>query len=225
VEAFQWYGIFLRHSEKSMPRARSSPTTSAVHELTKDGFRFVLTPVGITRAGHGFFWVGLCFCLGITVITASFLLLATGNSDGGVDSFDQLQSLPLLAWVVLGAFWVVSIWAALFGASMGIRSGVIEVAGNSLRVREKKLLSRRQHQWTNNELIAIQTGPSGFSVGRSKKTGRSGAAGKSIQQLHIHLSDGRRLRLFTGRDADELDWISSELRQALNLTHKAYDGG
>ncbi len=69
-----------------------------------------------------------------------------------------------------------------------MRSDVIEVAGDSLLVREKGLFGSRMRQWKREELKAIQSGPSGISVGSTRKTGRSGVAGFSIEQLHVYLT-------------------------------------
>jgi hypothetical protein len=205
-------------------RARRSFSESI--ESTAAGFAIRLSPVGISRAGHGSFWVGLCFCAGIAILATCFAVFPhLGATHKGVYVPPTHQPMPWFAWAFIAFFGVVSVAITLFGLSLGTRKAVIELAGETLRIEEKGFLSSHCAQWTRNELKAIQTGPSGFSVGGTAKRGRSATGGKSIQQLHVYLADGQRLRFLTGRDADELDWVAEQLRNGLSLTMVAYDGG
>ncbi len=199
---------------------------------TAEGFQLTLPPVGISRAGHGSFWVGLCFCAGVVVISVAWVLIAVAGAGVGqtrkgvyTPPDPNRPLLPWQMWAGMAGFGLASLATTLHGLSMGTRSAVIEVAGDSLLVREKGLFRSRTYQWSRDELKAIQSGPSGWSVGSTRRTGRSGVAGYGINQLHIYLKDGRRIRLLTGRDDTELDWIAAQLRVALGTTTTAYDGG
>ncbi len=199
---------------------------------TADGFQLTLPPVGVLRAGHGSFWSGLCFCAGIAILSVVWVLIAIagageGETRNGVYTPPDPNRplLPWQMWAGMAGFGLVSLATTMHGLSLGTRSAVIEVAGDSLLVREKGLFRSRSYQWSRDELKAIQSGPSGMSVGGGGKAGstRSGK-GLSIQQLHVYLKDGRRIRLLTGRDDTELDWIATQLRAALRTGKTKYEG-
>ena len=197
-------------------------------ERASDGLHFMLPSIGISRAGHGLFWVGLCFCVGCAVLQACFLVFPhLGETHKGVyiPPDRDPEPLPWQIWALLAAFWVVSLGLTLLGASLGLRSAIIDVSENSIQIIEKGMLRIRHLEYKREEISAIQTGPSGMSLGATKRTGSHGAAGMSIQQLHIYLKNGRRRRLLTGRDDDELDWLAVQLRLALSVPTKSYDGG
>jgi hypothetical protein len=198
-------------------------------ERTRDGLRLMLPPVGVSRAGHGLFWVGLCFCAGVAIISVAWVLIAgAGSTHKGVYTPPDPNRAPIpwQMWVGMSGFGLASLAVTMYGLSLGRRSAVIEVAGDSLLVREKGLFRSRTYQWSGDELKAIQSGPSGMSVGGGGKAGstRSGK-GLSILQFHVYLKDGRRIRLLTGRDGKELDWIAAQLRAGLSATTTKYDGG
>lgn len=196
-----------------------------VLEKTSKGFRLFLPAVGVSRAGHGSFWVGLCFLVGVAIISACFLIFPhLGETHKGVYIPPSHQPMPWPARTGMAFFGVFSLAITFFGLSMGRRTAIIEVDADALSIAEKGLVSHRRSRWTRGELRAIQVGPSGFSVGRTKKTGRAGAAGKSIQQLHVYLQGGQRVRFLTGRDYKDLDRIAEQLRNALHLSSTDYDG-
>ena len=194
---------------------------------TADGLQLTLPPVGLARAGHGLFWVGICFGAGVALMSVLWVLIAgTGSTHKGVYTPPDPKGAPIpwQMWAGLAGFAMVSLALALCGLSMAVRSGVIEVAGDSLTLREKGLFRSRTLQWNRQELKAIESGPSGMSVGPRRRTGRSGAGGYSIYQLHIYLSNGLRIRLLTGRHEKELDWIAAQLRGALRVGRTKYAG-
>lgn len=212
----------VRDSGEDQPkcsRAKMEPTAS--------GFQLTLPPVGVSRAGHGLFWIGLCFCGGVAIISVAWVLIAgAGSTHNGVYTPPDPNRAPIpwQMWIVLIGFELAGLALTMYGLSLGMRSAVVEVAGDSLLVREKGLFGSRTRQWKREELKAIQSGPSGMSLGSTRKTGRSGVAGFSIEQLHVYLKDGRRIRLLTGRDERELDWIAAQVRSASGATTATYDG-
>jgi hypothetical protein len=153
------------------------PKTRRVElEQTSEGFCITLRPLGVSRAGHGLFWVGLCFCAGVAIISAAFVLIAgAGETRKGVyiPPDPNRAPIPWQMWAGMAGFGSVSLALTLYALNMGMRSAVIEVAGDSLLVREKGLFGSRMRQWKREELKAIQSGPSGMSVGSTAKAGRT----------------------------------------------------
>ncbi len=196
---------------------------------TAEGFQLTLPPVGVSRAGHGLFWVGLCFCGGVAIISVSWVLIAgAGSTHKGVYTppDPNRPPIPWQMWAGMAGFALASLATTMQSLSLGRRSALIEVAGDSLLVREKGVFRSRTYQWSRDELKAIQSGPSGMSVGAGGRKAFSTRSGKgfSIRQLHVYLNDGRRARLLTGRDDQELDWVAAQLRAALRTGETKYEG-
>ncbi len=194
---------------------------------TPEGFQLTLPAVGVRRAGHGSFWVGLCFCAGVAVISVAWVLIAgAGATLKGVYIPPDPNRPPLSwqMWAGMVGFGLISLALTLHGLSMAMRSAVIEVAGDALQVREKGMFRNRTLRWNREELKAIQSGPSGMSVGSTAKAGRTHAKGWSIRQLHVYLNDGRRVRMLTGREDSELEWVAARLRAALGTGTTEYEG-
>ncbi len=194
---------------------------------TAEGFQLTLPPVGVSRAGHGSFWSGLCFCAGVAVLSVVWVLIASaGETRNGVHipPDPNRPLLPWQMWAGMVGFGLISLALTLHGLSMAVRSAVIEVAGDALQVREQGMFRIRTLRWNREELKAIQSGPSGMSVGSTAKAGRTHGKGWSIRQLHVYLNDGRRVRLLTGGDDKELDWVAAQLRAALRTGKTKYEG-
>jgi hypothetical protein len=104
-----------------------------------------------------------------------------------------------------------------------MRQGSFEITDQLLRVEQVSLLRRRRGEWPRERIVAVQTGPSGFTLGGgTRSTGVAVRGGMRIAELQVHLTDGNRIRLFTGRCEAELDWIAGQLRQALHVGTKMY---
>lgn len=194
-------------------------------EVMGGGSRIVLPRPGLSRAGHGMFWVGICFCIGIAIITAAFVIFPRlGSTEGGVYTPPSNESVPALVIIVLGAFWLVSLGTVLFGMNMGLRRGVVEVTGESLRIQQISPFSNRLVELPRGRITAVQRGATGLSIGSTRRAGRSGAAGKGVDELHIYTDDGARLRFFGGRETSELELVAAHLREALAVGTRRYDG-
>lgn len=105
----------------------------ATLDRTAEGFRVKLPPVGVSRAGHGLFWIGLCLCAGVAIISVAFVLIAgAGETRKGVyiPPDPNRAPLPWQMWVCMAGFGLVTIAMTLYGLSLGVRSAVIEVAGD-----------------------------------------------------------------------------------------------
>ncbi|MBA3753610.1 MAG: hypothetical protein H0X01_05625 [Nitrospira sp.] len=198
---------------------------------TAEGIQLTLPPVGVLRAGKGSFWSGLCFCAGIAILSVVWVLIAIagageGETRKGVYTPPDPNSplLPWQMWAFLIGFGLISLAVTLHGLSMAVRSAVIEVAGDALQVWEKGMFRNRTLRWNREELKAIQSGPSGMSVGSTRQAGRTHGKGFSVRQLHVYLNDGRRVRMLTGREDEELDWVAAQLRAALRTGTTKYEG-
>ena len=181
--------------------------------------RLKLDPVGISRAAHGLFWVGFCFCTGVAVIgTAMLVFPHVGSTVKGVYHRPSGQALPWPAWAVMGTFAAVSVGVAVAGLNMGVRREIVEVRDGALSIEQTDLFRTRQLKWPASKVVAIDARATGLSVGGTKQRGgvsRSGVHGRTIDALYVDSADGRSVRLLTGRDGAELDAVAAGLRDAI----------
>jgi hypothetical protein len=77
---------------------------------------------------------------------------------------------------------------------------IFQVVGDKLLITEEGPFRRTQQEWNRNEIALVGVGRNG-----------------SFLQLRIHPRHAREFALLTGRDRDELRWIATTLRGALNL--------
>lgn len=180
--------------------------------------RLELVPVGISRAAHGLFWVGICFCIGVAVIGMAMLVFPhIGSTVKGVHVPPTHEPMPWPVWVGMGAFAAVSIGVTLGGINMGMRRAVIEVRGDRLSIEQKDLFGTRRMQLRADEIAKVDARATEISVGGTRK--RHGVdrvvKGKSIHALYIDLKNGHTIRLVMGRDRNELDAIAAQLREAV----------
>ena len=161
----------------------------------------------------------------MAIITAAFIVLPrVGSTKGGVYTPPSNESLPAGVFIALGGFWLVSMGTVLFGINMGLRRGLIEVTADLLRIQQISPFSNRIVELPRGRVVAVQRGPTGLSIGATRRAGRSGAAGRGVDELHIYTDDGARLRFFAGRQSGELELVAAHLREALAVGTRRYDG-
>ncbi len=202
------------------------PKHSFAVETTQEGWRIELPRLSLFRAGHGLFWIGLCFCLGSAIISAAFIILPqVGSTEGGVYTPPSHEPMPTVFFVAIGLLWTCSLGTTAFAINMSVRRDDIELTANSLRINQVAPFLSRLAEIPRSSIAAIQRGPSGLAIGGTKETSRSGAEGKGVDQLHIYTNEGKRLRFFTGRTTSELEALATFLREKLGVSVKKYDGG
>jgi hypothetical protein len=153
-----------------------------------------------------------------------FLLLT--NFLAACDRPALCRVVPWPVWAGLAGLWGIVLASMLAGLNLCRCHGIVEVAEGFLRVEQANLFGRRQRQWPCEEIVAVQTGPTGLTNGGgTSATGVTIPGGTRVPELHLYTKDGERIRLFAGRSEEELDWIARELRQVLQVGTKDYNGG
>jgi hypothetical protein len=105
-----------------------------------------------------------------------------------------------------GVFGVIGLGLIGGAIHMTIHRAEIAFAAGRLLVLQFGLFGKRRHEWAMEELVAIRAAASDTSVGK-----------RSLMQLQIVPTGGKTVSLLTGRDDQELAWIATLLRGALNL--------
>ncbi len=171
-------------------------------------------------------WVGALLCLFVALMTGIFFMAAqhpSGRKPVGDARKDLDVTWPI--WAGLGGFWLMGLATLLGGLNLCRRQGILEVTDHVLRAEQTSLFGRRQWAWPREQIAAVQTGPTGITIGgETRPAGVRSAEGIAMAELHLYLQDGSRVRLFAGRSPKELDWIAGQLRAALQVGTKHYDG-
>jgi hypothetical protein len=223
-----------RVNRTGVPRAWSQVT----RENTAQGFRLTLPAIGLGRRrkeapwlpAQSLFWVGGVLCFFVALLTVFFLALpqlVAQNTAGGkpVTLTPNDLVVPWPIWAGLAGFWGTAATGLLWGLNLCRRYGIVEVTDGVLRVEQSSLFGRRQWQWPCEEIAAVQTGPTGLTIGGGTSARGITTGGTRVPELHLCMKDGGRIRMFAGRSEAELAWIARELRQALQVGTKDDNGG
>ena len=113
-----------------------------------------------------------------------------------------------------GKFAACVVAGILGGLNLCRRRGVVEVTDGVLQVEQTSLFGRRQWQWPCDEIAAVQTGPTGLTIGGGTgDTGVTTLGGTRVPELHLYVKDGKRIGLFAGRSEAELEWIAATSKE------------
>ena len=113
----------------------------------------------------------------------------------------------LIAIAFGGAFCSIGAFLLFQGWSIGRRESAVAVAGDRLLVVQTGLRGTRRHEWSTSEITTVHVGPSGWSVND-----------QPVVELQIEGRDGKLFGMLAGRDARELAWMATLLRQTLKTT-------
>jgi hypothetical protein len=98
-------------------------------------------------------------------------------------------------------------WACFLGGiHLAIRRAVFLVDGGQLKVEQRGLFGLRRRTWRRDEIARIRV----EGIGAESQ-------GKPVLRLCLQLRVGGTVGFFTGRDAGELRWMATRLRQGLGL--------
>jgi hypothetical protein len=106
----------------------------------------------------------------------------------------------------LCGFWAVSFGLMAAGIKMGRRRATVTAEDNVLTVMQHGPFGDNRREFRRGEIAAIRADASGM-----------GSNEVPIIELQIHPVTGKKVGLFAGRDAGELQWMATELRNALGV--------
>ena len=115
-----------------------------------------------------------------------------------------------------GSIWVAILAMLGFGAvglgmmaiaiNLGRRTATFAAESGRLCVETKSLFGARQLEWSSGEINAIRADASNMEVNH-----------RPVLELQIHPVTGKKVGLLAGRNENELRWMATRLRQALNV--------
>ena len=106
----------------------------------------------------------------------------------------------------MAAFWAIGIGVLVGAIYMGRRSATLEADASRLGVETQGLFGTKRREWARAEISAIRADASGMEVNE-----------RPVIELQIHPSSGKKVGLLAGRKEDELRWMATRLRRALNV--------
>ncbi len=165
-------------------------------EESGSNLRLVMPPEGIWRGSKGLFFFGLLWC-GFMVLFTSLTVFSAGKKPGDI---------PTVFWIFIPAFWAIGIGLLLGAINMGRRTARLEVDTSRLCIETRGLFGAKRREWTRADLSAVRADGSGMEVND-----------RPVIELQIHPRVGKKVGLLAGRNEDELRWIATCLRRALNL--------
>ena len=175
----------------------TQPPDGSRVQLTEqvNGLRLNIPPAGLWRGSKGFILFPIAWCAFMAVFTTVALLPGT-KREGATLAF-----IPFLL-----LFWAIGLGLMAFVVNLGRRTAELVVEGSRLHVETKGLFGAKQLTWTREELAAIRVDRSNMEVNN-----------RPVLELQIHPRTGKKVGLLAGRDEEELRWLATKLRQALQL--------
>jgi hypothetical protein len=159
------------------------------------GVQLVVPPAGLRRGSMGFFFFALIWC-GFMVVFTTVTMMPDTKKDS-----------PMLVIILfLLGFWAVGLGMMAAAINMSRRTATFTVEGGCLRVETKSLFGTKQLEWSSGEVAAIRADASNIEVNHRR-----------LFELQIHPVTGKKVSLLAGRDENELRWMATRLRQALNV--------
>ena len=182
---------FVDDTEVSQRPANSRAEVSG----SGNNVRVFLPALGLWKGAKGFFG----FSLAWTVFFGwAFVVKAWAIFKYHAPSIGPLP-LVLLFWVIGCAMLGVAVQA-------GLRRVELVVEGGQLRVDIKGPVRKSSKIWAKSDIAAIRVGPSNVIVNN-----------RPLPALQIYPRAGKKRGMLAGRDEEELKWLATRLRQALQV--------
>lgn len=161
-----------------------------------NGIGIEVPPAGLWKGSKGLLFFGIFWCLFMALVTG-LSVFGTGNSFGG-------PSLDF--WLFIPVFWLIGLGLLAGAVNMGRRRATLSVAGGTLVVETHGVFGIKRREWHRNELSSIRADRSGMEVNKVP-----------VIELQVHPVRGKKTGLLAGRPDEELRWMATELRRAMDL--------
>ncbi len=177
-------------------------------EDTVEGLRFTIPPRGVRevsrrmRAG-GCMAFGLIMLAGVGTFSALFLADHATAILAGHAGYWRLL-LVMMAIQVIGTLWLlmfsllVSVpWSVI---AYGTLRGLINLTADTLSIHQQGIFRSRSRSFPVDQIADLGMSPTGNKTNEFK-----------VVELRIRLLDGSEFTFLTGRDEQELSWISHQI--------------
>ena len=155
---------------------------------------------GLRKGSMGLFPFACLWCLFMAVFTF------------GTVVGKKVQVRDKDFWTVflsLGGFWAIGLSMMAAALNMGRRRATLTAGASGLTVVQTGPFGVKRREFRPGEIIAIRADASNVEANHSR-----------VIELQIHPMAGKKVGLLVGRDAGELRWMATELRNALGVAAK-----
>lgn len=164
-------------------------------ERHRDGITMTVPPAGIWKGSKGLFLFGLFWCAFMVVFSSIWIFAAKPGS----------KSFPWFVWLFIAAFWAIGLGMLSGAVNMGRRRATLRLDAHRLVIDQQGPFGAKHWEWPRADVADVRADASGMAVNNVP-----------VIELQVHSKSGKKTGLLAGRDADELRWLATELRRALN---------
>jgi hypothetical protein len=158
-----------------------------------------IPPAGLCRGSMGLFPFASFWCLFMVVFTSAVVL-----GKKGVPAKDFWT-----ATLFTSGFWAMGLGMMAVAVNLGRRRATLTAGQSGLTVVQTGPFGVKRREFLRGDIAAIRADASSVMVNHAR-----------VLELQIHPLTGKKLGLFAGRDAGELRWMATELRNALSVKAK-----
>jgi hypothetical protein len=170
------------------------PPRSRVNiENSGAGLKITVPAAGLIKGSKGLFFFAQVWCAFIGAITGLMIFSKSGPADA-------------IAFLLVIPFWLIGLGLLAGAINMGRRHATITVSNSELNVMQSGPFGTKIRAWRRSEVATVCADKSGMEVN-----------GRPVLNLQIRLVQGTKAGFFAGRDEEELRWLATELRKALNI--------
>ncbi len=189
--------VNLDQSQPPPAEVVQKPADSQVRvEPRPNGVLLVVPPAGLRKGSKGLFGFGIVWCLFVSVFTG--ILVFASWKKAGSSSVGVCASIDV--------FWLIGLSMLAGATNMARRRAMLLVENSQLKAAQIGIFGAKKWDWNRDDIAAIRANASGITVNNVP-----------VIELQIHPVNGKKVGFFAGRDEQELRWMASELRRALNL--------
>jgi hypothetical protein len=122
---------------------------------------------------------------------------------GGMALFGKNRGSGFVGFIPFG---LIGVGLIAFAQNLARRRTTFLVEGGRLKATQSGPFGTREREWQRNEIAAIRADASGMEVNE-----------RPVIDLQVHPIIGKKVGYLASRDENELRWIATELRRALNV--------
>jgi len=178
---------------------RSEPPPGTNIRITPAGNAIlaVVPPSGFKGMPRSMLIFSIFWLLISSVVLVGFIVAAL-NSKGG--------KTPWFVFVFISGFEAIGIGMLLGAINMARRKASLRASATDLMIVRQSPFGSKTFKATRSEVNAIRVGPSGAAVNNVP-----------VLELQVHAAGGAKHGCFSGRSNEELAWLATELRRAMNV--------
>jgi hypothetical protein len=154
-------------------------------------------PAGLRKGSMGLFFFSIAWCAFMTVFTSGMLKQARAAKS-------DWQSL-----IFIGTFWAVGLGMMAGAVNLGRRRATLTAGKSGLTIVQSGPFGTKRREFRREEIAAVRADTSNVEVNNRR-----------VLELQIHPVTGKKVGLLVNREADELRWMATELRNALGVPAK-----